>query len=106
MDENAPLAAIRQAEMEVIRRVAEAQAAAEQSLIHAKSEVENLLRMLRAEGEKAGQALYDDALARTEAESQRLIADAEERAAALRAQGESLLDEAVTLAVNIVLGRD
>lgn len=106
MEKTSPLDAIKQAEIEVVRRVAEARAAAEQSLIDTKSQVENLLNQLRTEGEQAGQALHDDLLAKTEAEANRLLADAEERAVALRAQGETLREEAVTLAVNMVLGRD
>lgn len=106
MEKTSPLDAIKQAEIEVVRRVAEARAAAEQSLIDTKSQVENLLNQLRTEGEQAGQALHDDLLAKTEAEANRLLADAEERAVALRAQGETLREEAVTLAVNVVLGRD
>lgn len=106
MGEASPLDAIKQAEMEVVRRVAEAQAAAEDSLLKTQSQIETLLNTLRAEGEATGQALYADLLASTETETERLISNTEAQVAELHARGDLLLEEAIAQAVNIITGRE
>lgn len=103
-NEISPLDQIWQTEAEVTRRVAAARDKAERTL--AKSQVQARQQKNQAieEGRRQGKAQYKDILAAAEDEARAITSQANSQAEELRRRGKERMDQAVRLAVNIVIG--
>ena len=103
--ERSPLEQIRQAEVEVKRRIAAAQRTAEGDMQKAQLDAQELERQASEIGLREGQAAYQDIIRQTEEEARGLVADARHRAEELRRQGELRMEGAVRSAVAILVGQ-
>jgi vacuolar-type H+-ATPase subunit H len=101
-----PLELIRKAEAEATRRIAKARQIAEQSINRAKSQAELLRIQAREEGQRAGQARYQEIILKAEEEADAIIAIARKRAEYLRLSGELRMDGGVSYATNLILGQE
>lgn len=99
-----PLDQIRQAEADLARRIVAAREEAEQVQERARAQARLLLEEARQGGRDQGQAQYREIVARAEKEAQAILADAHDRAGALRQLGYQRMEIAVSQAVNIILG--
>lgn len=104
--ERSPLDQIRQAEAEIMRRIAAARRAAEATVQEAQAQVVNLKRQARETGRREGQAEYREIISRAEEEARALVEQARRRAEILRRQGDLCIDDLVCRAVEIVVGQE
>jgi vacuolar-type H+-ATPase subunit H len=101
-----PLDLIRKAEAEATRRIAEARQIAEQSVNKAKSQAKLLRIQAREEGQRDGQARYQETIVKAEEEADAIIAFARKRAEVLRLRGELRMDVGVSYVINLILGQE
>lgn len=101
-----PLDLIRKAEAEATRRIAEARQIAEQSVNKAKSQAELLRIQAREEGQRDGQARYQEIIVKAEEEADAIMASARKRAEELRLRGNLRMDAGVSYVTNLILGQE
>jgi vacuolar-type H+-ATPase subunit H len=101
--ELSPLDQIRKAELEATRRIAEARGTAEQAITRAHSQAELLRIQAREAGQRDGQALYQETIAKAEEQAQVLVSLAHQRAEDLRRTGELRMGIGVNRAIKLIL---
>ncbi len=102
MSEN-PLDEIRRVERGVAAAIDAARAESEAAEQEARRRTEQLVRDARTRGRALAERRYQEGLARARDDAQRILADADERVAALRRQAEPHLPAAVDLVMEMVL---
>lgn len=105
-NELSPLDQIRQVEAEVTRRVAAARVEAESVLAKARTQAAQIKSEARAAGQREGQALYKELVAKAEEEARLLNAQSQSRAVELRRKGYQRMEQAVQLSIQIVVGQE
>jgi len=98
-----PLDQIRQTEADVTRKIAAARNSAEQILEEAHRQAAALKQEARETGTREGQARYKAIIAKSEEESQALVAEAQSQAKKLRRRGKERMRVAVSCAVNFII---
>jgi vacuolar-type H+-ATPase subunit H len=104
--EQSPLDQIRQAEVEIKRRIAAAQRAAEADVQKARLQAEDLKRQAGETGRCEGEMEYQDIIRRAKEDARTLIAQAHRRAEDQRRQGDLRMDIVVRSAVAILVGQE
>jgi flagellar biosynthesis/type III secretory pathway protein FliH len=103
--ERSPLDQIRQAEVDVTRRVAAARQAAEDAIREAHAQAADLKRQAREIGHREGLADYQATVSSAEDETRRLIAQARSQAESLRRRGDLFGVTAAHCAIAVVIGQ-
>lgn len=104
MANQSPLEAIKQAEIEAARRIADAHTQAEQMIADANTQAEWLVEQAERKGQEDGQALVEDILNRTRKDTQARTAMAEERATTLYKHTASISEKLIQTTISVVLG--
>ncbi len=99
-----PLDQIWQTEAEITRQIAAAREEAEQILTSAKSKIAQLKIQAREAGRREGEAQFRQIVAEAEEEARALTAQANSQAEVMRRRGVQSMENAVRLAVNIIIG--
>ena len=103
--ERSPLDQIRQAEVDVTRRMAAARQAAKDVIKKAQAQAADLKRQAREIGHQEGLADYRATVSNTEDEARRLIAQACNQAENLRRRGDLFGEAAAHCAIAAVIGQ-
>ena len=103
--ERSPLDQIRQAEMDVTRRVAAARQAADDAIREAQAQAADRKRQAREIGRGEGLADYQATVSSAEDEARRLIAQARSQAESLRRRGDLFGVTAAHCAIAVVIGQ-
>lgn len=101
--ELSPLDQIRLVEAEITRKVAAAREASEHSAANARGQAALIKKQAEEQGERQGQILYKEIIAKTEEQSKEIIAQAQHEADRLRRTGQTRMEQAVHEALRIVL---
>lgn len=100
-----PLDQIRLVEAEITRRIIAARASSDERLMEARAQGARLKQEAIEAGGKAGLLRYKEIISAAEGQAQMILAQAEREAQNLRRKGDARMEQAITEAVNIVLGR-
>ena len=101
-----PLDQIRQTEAEVTRQIAAARERAELDVAKAETQSKEIISEFHKSGQSEGQARYREIISKAEEDAHVMIALANKQAEDLHRKGNRLLDTAMCLAVNIILGEE
>ena len=104
--ERSPLDQIRQAEVDVARRVAAARQSADDAIREAQAQAAALERQASEIGRQEGLADYQAIVSNAEDEARRLIARARSQAESLRRRGDLFGETAACCATAVVLGQE
>jgi vacuolar-type H+-ATPase subunit H len=101
-----PLDQIRQTEAEVTRQIAAARERTELDVAKVGTQAREIINEARQSGRSEGQARYREIISKAEEDAHVMIALANKQAEDLHRKGDRLLDTAMCLAVNIILGEE
>ena len=104
--ERSPLDQIRQAEVDVARRVAAARQSADDAIREAQAQAAALKRQACEIGRQEGLAEYQAIVSNAEDKARRLIARARSQAESLRRRGDLFGETAACCATAVVLGQE
>ena len=104
LDGLSPLDQIRLVEAETTRKVAAAREASEHSAANARAQSAALKKQAGEKGEREGQIRYKETVAKAEEQAQMIVAQAQNEADVLRRKGQARMEQAVSEALNIILG--
>jgi vacuolar-type H+-ATPase subunit H len=103
-DELSPLDQIRLVEAEITRKVAAAREASEHNAANARAQSVTLKKQAEEKGEREGQIRYKETIAKSEEQAQLIVAQAQNEADDLHRKGQARMEQAVSEALNIILG--
>jgi vacuolar-type H+-ATPase subunit H len=99
-----PLDQIRLVETEITRRIIAARERAERSVENARAQAVLIRKQAREKGEREGKVRYKEIVAKAGEEAKMIVAQAQHEMGALRRKQQSRMEQAVRVALNVVLG--
>ncbi|MBM3124355.1 MAG: hypothetical protein FJZ87_04680 [Chloroflexi bacterium] len=103
MDDLSVLDKIRLVEAEITRKIVSAREAAEGAIVEARGQAALLKKQAGETGEREGQIRYKQMIAQAEEQAKVITAQAQNEMDNLRRKGQSRMEQAIHMALNIVL---